>query len=408
MTELSSRSSPEEPDVEFLSCLRAALRDGTFIKVSLGSHRGDPLDLKRVSVRRVGLRADDVLSFRYRFSTRDVTENRAIEAGIAEVGSLLGSSFRSAHLFTRDATFQLDFSRKGRAMLSRTKPVGEGGPLTTTHDRQKERLIDASAPFLEGLGIGDGQGKILPSMSRKWKQINKFLEELSHALKRTSLVPESRMRVVDFGAGKGYLTFAVHDYLTRMGHPSVDVLGIEIREGLVDFCNSIAVDHKMDGLRFERGDLLSYAPGKMDVLIALHACDTATDQAIYLGIQSDAALIMCAPCCHKEVRPQMTLPPQLATVLRFGAHLGQEADMVTDSLRALLLELHGYDARIFEFVSLEHTNKNRMLLGVKHTRSVEREKIRCQIADLKSFYGIEEQSLETLLASSIVPDATPS
>ena len=139
-------------------------------------------------------------------------------------------------------------------------------------------------------------------------------------------------------------------------------------------------------------------------MIALHACDTATDQAIFMGIQANAGIIMCAPCCHKEIRHQITSPTVLEPLLRFGLHLGQEAEMLTDTLRALQLEAHGYTTQLIEFVSLEHTSKNKMLLATQHNTPVDKEAIQAKMDALKSFYGIKTHSLETLLDSIIPPE----
>jgi hypothetical protein len=133
-------------------------------------------------------------------------------------------------------------------------------------------------------------------------------------------------------------------------------------------------------------------------MIALHACDTATDHAIDLGVRAGAAVLVCSPCCHKELRPQMARPRLLSGLLRHGIHLGQEAEMVTDSLRALLLETCGYEAQVFEFVALEHTSKNKMILARRKVGGeAQAARARAEVADLKSFYGIREQCLETLL-----------
>jgi hypothetical protein len=133
-------------------------------------------------------------------------------------------------------------------------------------------------------------------------------------------------------------------------------------------------------------------------MIALHACDTATDYAIHYGIRAGASIIMCSPCCHKQLRPQMQSPEVMQPMLQYGVHMGQQAEMVTDSLRALLLQANGYITKVFEFVSLEHTNKNKMILAVKqHSNNVEREKCMAQLAEIKAFYGVEEHCLEQLL-----------
>ena len=202
---------------------------------------------------------------------------------------------------------------------------------------------------------------------------------------------------MDFGSGKGYLTFAVHDYLTNTRGIDARVTGVELREDLVRTCNMAVAQSGIRGLAFEHGDIRSHAARPVDIMIALHACDTATDYAIHAGIRSGASIVMSAPCCHKEIRPQMQSPPLLRPLLHHGIHLGQEAEMVTDGLRALLLESQGYEAKIFEFVSLEHTSKNKMILAVKRAHASDRDVIDAQIREIKSFYGIREQTLESLL-----------
>ncbi len=173
--------------------------------------------------------------------------------------------------------------------------------------------------------------------------------------------------------------------------------GVELRENLVNLCTDVAIRLSMDGLQFRKGDVRSSPPEAMDALIALHACDTATDLAIHLGIRSGAGIIMCSPCCHKEIRRQIQSPEILHPMLKYGVHLGQEADMVTDTLRALLLEANGYKTQILEFVSLEHTSKNKMILAVRGDGTVLRDETLPQIAALKAFYSIEHQTLESLL-----------
>ncbi len=380
----------------FLDIVKQALRDNTFIKLVLGKYRGRQTGLEKITIRPVVIADQETLSFVYRHQTQDVTRNFDVAQALPMIQQLLGSDFKSAHLFSITADVQIDFSKKGKTILSRSKPSSEALPARE-HDRIKERLIDCNSPFLKALGVTNESGQVLPSMSSKWKQINVFLERFRGAFAASRIGPDTPVRVVDFGAGKGYLTFAIYEYLSTMLRREAVVTGVELRDDLVRFCNTVAKARGMTGLIFTPGDLGSYAPGSLQVLIALHACDTATDQAIALGIRAGAEIIMCAPCCHKELRPQMVSPPVLAPMLRHGIHMGQEAEMVTDSLRSLWLEASGYEAQVFEFISLEHTSKNKMILGVKRAKPEPREPILAQIKALKAFYGIKEQALEKLL-----------
>jgi hypothetical protein len=175
---------------------------------------------------------------------------------------------------------------------------------------------------------------------------------------------------------------------------------VELRSDLVNDGNRLAEQLQYDGLHFVQGDIQTYAVEGLDIMVALHACDTATDIALYKGVTAGARLIVCAPCCHKELRPQLLSPQPLRPILQHGVHLGQEAEMITDSLRALLLEACGYDTQVFEFISLEHTNKNKMILAVKREQAGSPDAALTQVRAIKDFYGLKQQALEQLLSLS--------
>ncbi len=380
----------------FLKLLISSLEQNTFVKLVLGKYRGQETGLMRILVRRLTVKEQECLSLVYIYKTKEVTKNAAVTDGIETITGLLGNPFLSANLFTLTEDVQLVFSKKGKGSWSRSEPTCNALP-SELHDRTKARLLDPASSFLQTLGVTDEKHRIIPSMARKWKQINKFLEIFQHAFLSSRLAQANEVHVVDFGSGKAYLTFAIHDLLRHMQQVRPHVTGIELRDELVRFCNAASTSLALEGLQFYQGDVNSYAPDKIDIMVALHACDTATDQAIYLGIRTNAEIIMCAPCCHKQIRQQMHSPTVMQPMLQFGVHLGQEAEMVTDTLRALLLEANGYTTQLLEFVSLEHTSKNKMLLAVKHNTPFDRTGLLAQIENIKKFYGIREQCLEALL-----------
>ena len=382
----------------FLNLLRNSLEQNTFVKLVLGKYRGQESGLRNILVRKLTVKDQKCLSLIYRYKTKEVTKNAAVATGVEMIGELLGDPFRSAHLFSLTEDVQMEFSRKGKCRWSCIEASCSAVP-SEKHNRDKERLIDPDNPFLTALGITNENHRVIPSKSRKWKQINKFMEIFHHAFVSSRISNANEVHVVDFGSGKGYLTFAVHDFLRNSLDVKAQVTGIELREDLVRFCNEVAKTLSIDSLCFHQGDVSSYAPETIDIMIALHACDTATDHAIHMGIRSGAKIIMCAPCCHKQIRQQICSPEILEPMLQFGLHLGQEAEMVTDSLRALLLEAQGYTTQIFEFISLEHTSKNKMLLAVKHATTVNREGLLAKIDKIKDFYRIQEHCLETLLST---------
>ena len=381
---------------EFFARLGEHLERGSLSRLVLAKYVGPPSDLQRVTVRPLLLRGQAHLSFVFSHATRDVTRNELLAEGLASLRALIGPQFRHAHLLAADEDLELRFSQRGKASLQRQPSVREAAD-PAVHDRPKQRLIELQTPFLAALGVTDAAGTLVPAMARKYKQINKFVEIIDHAVAASPLHTAPLLRVADFGSGKGYLTFAVHHHLARVPGRQLDVRGIELREDLVRLCQRAADRLSLNGLRFEQGDVRVHAAGPLDVVIALHACDTATDHAIHLGIRAGASLIVCSPCCHKELRPQMKSPALLAPMLGHGIHLGQQAEMLTDSLRALLLQAHGYDTQVFEFVALEHTSKNKMILAVKRAAPLPAEPVLAQIRALKDFYAVREHCLEVLL-----------
>lgn len=392
-----STSSAADPLAQFLRLLADSLEAGSLAKLVLAKHVGAEQSLQRIIAKPLLIKGQPSLSLVYRYETRDITRNLPNEQVQALVAELLPASFRNAHLFTSEGEVQLAFSKKGKPMLQRhlAQPAREAAPAG--HDREKKRYLQLTRPFLRDLGVTDAQSALIPSMSRKWKQINKFIEVFDHALTSAPLAAEQPLKVADFGSGKGYLTFAMHDYLSNILGRQAQVTGVELRPDMVELCNAAAARLEHSGLVFECGDVRSVVPAAIDVMIALHACDIATDYAIHTGIRCNAAIIMCSPCCHKQIRPQLQSPGLLQPMLQYGLHLGQQAEMLTDSLRALYLEACGYETKVFEFISLEHTNKNKMILAVKRKQPVDATVLLEKIAELKRFYGVKEHCLETLL-----------
>ena len=390
----SVRRAPEPLDA-FAALLQSALTQSSRARVVLAKPRAAGSDLRRVTVRPVMLKGELRLCFVHTHATRDITENLPPADGVLRVRALIDTTFDHAHLLTDTEEIQLLVSKKGKRTLLRRPANHTAAPAG--HDREKHRLLALDRAFLTALGVTDEAHRLVPSMARKWKQINKFIEVLDHALAATPLKDAARLDVVDFGSGKGYLTFAMHDYLRNtLGLPA-QVVGVELRPDMVALCNAAVQRLGLDGLHFDEGDVRSVVPSSIDIMIALHACDTATDFAIHAGVRADAQIIMCSPCCHKELRPQLLSPHPLRPILKHGVHLGQQAEMLTDGLRAMLLEACGYDTQVFEFVALEHTNKNKMILAMKRSNAKPADEIWRQIDDIKSFYGIRDQCLETLL-----------
>lgn len=390
--------------LQFVQTLQHSTQQNTLLKLVLSKYQGQEIDLQRVTIRPIILRDEASLSFVYTYKTKDITKNFNLLESVTLIEQLL-NDFKNANLFTQQQELQLSISKKNKASLLVKQVSGLiDAASTVEHDRQKQRLLSLENDFWFDLGVVDAEKRLIPAMSRKWKQINKFIEIFARAVDEAKLdLSQDPIHVVDFGSGKGYLTFAIHDYLRQQYQHQAQVTGVELRDNLVQLCNTAIERCGVNGLNFYQGDVRSYHPQKTDVMIALHACDIATDYAIHTGIRLGAKIIMCAPCCHKQIRPQMLSPQVLKPVLQHGVHLGQEAEMITDGLRALLLEANGYQTQVFEFVSLEHTSKNKMILAIKKQVSLQqKQEVLEQIAAIKRFYGIKEHCLETLLVGQIL------
>ncbi|AHL32700.1 methyltransferase [Pseudomonas brassicacearum] len=398
---MSATATPVRPapdhHAQFIALLQASLEQNAFIKLVLAKYVGDEADLQRLIIKQLTVKDQACLSFVYRYKTRDITKNFPLAEGVETIAALLPASFKNAHLLAVTDEAQLEYSKKGKSSLFKSKPQQLREVPSAEHNREKNRFLDLNRPFLADLGVTNHEHELIPAMSRKWKQINKFIEVFSHALTSSPLALDKPVRVSDFGSGKGYLTFAIHDYLRNTLQAEGVVTGVELREDMVKLCNEAAARLEHPGLSFQHGDVRSVAPSAVDVMIALHACDIATDYAIHMGIRSGASIIMCSPCCHKQIRLQIQSPALLKPMLQYGLHLGQQAEMVTDSLRALFLEACGYETKVFEFISLDHTNKNKMILAVKRAEPADPTELLAKIQALKAFYHVTEHCLETLL-----------
>jgi hypothetical protein len=382
---------------QFIGSFRRSLDAGGFVKLTLAKHRGKESDLKNLYVRPIKLKRGERLSFHYRYKTRDVFKNLEAGEGVHLVSELLSTQFLSGHLFTSLEDLQIDFNRKGESRIVTRAPTFTG-PSTSAHDRRKSRLIEtADSVYLRALGVTNEHGEVRPAMGDKLRQINKFIETVSSLYASSPLAESEELSVVDMGSGKGYLTFAVYDYFVNTLGLRATVKGIEARPDLVELCNNIASRAGFDGLSFDAGFINDFELSSTDLLIALHACDTATDDAIYKGVRAGASIIITAPCCHKELRGQIKSPRALRGILRHGILLEREAEALTDSLRALLLEHAGYRVKVFEFISTEHTRKNTMIAAVRKSTGTPDEDSLREFRELKEFYGIGEQRLEKLL-----------
>jgi SAM-dependent methyltransferase len=355
-----------------------------------------------VDARLIDLRGEPQISFTQHEAKRDLTRNLAPDAALAQVGDWLEAAYRSALLKTTGGDWQLHLPPKGQARLVRHKP-STTTPPPHTHDRAKHSALGENAhDWLAALGVFAENGRVRGTMVDKHRQITRYAEILSHLLRDCgwSAKPPADaplLKVADMGAGRGYLTFAVWHLLHRVMRRKCVVLGIEARPDLVAGANRIVREVRAEGLEFLQGDIERVELERLDVLIALHACNTATDDAIRRGIDKGAKLIVVAPCCHQALRPELGDPEPFAAVLRHGLFKERLAEWLTDALRLLFLEWAGYQTKAIEFVGSEHTPKNLMLAAVRKHAPFSDAKARERIVELKRFFGIAHHALDPWL-----------
>lgn len=385
------------PLEQFLDLLRASVATGTLVKLTLGKPRGADATLRNLHVRPVTLKSGPQLTFVWRHTTRDITKNLPATDALVQLTALIGGDFLDAHLFTADRHAQLECQPGGKARLKITA-ANNTEPVCSEHDQTKQHLIPADAPWLRALGVTNDRCQPREGMADKFRQIQKFAELLTHLITESQLPADRPLRIVDMGCGKGYLTFAIAALLG----PRATVTGIERRPELVTKCNEVARICGLANLHFGVGDIGTTEPGGIDVLIALHACDTATDDALAQGIKAGATLLVVSPCCQKELRAQLTAPAVLKDALRHGIFQERQAEFVTDALRAELLEWAGYRTKVFEFISTEHTAKNLMIAATKTHPAGEAARA-ARLQEFAAFYGIRTQHLATLLQFPLHP-----
>lgn len=379
----------------FVEKLTQSVNNQTFIKITLAKPKG-VTELKNLYGRIVEIKKQPHLSVTFRYNTRDEVKNYSFTEGVLFIEEQLKTTFLNADVWTTEADFSIQIGKKGDVRFSE-KPPSKALDATekqglTPHNHEKMRRLDPKQPYFHALEITDAKGSVTPTGQKKFRQIDKYIEIIESLVRETDL-PDDPI-IVDMGSGKGYLTFALYDFLKNNLKKDPSVFGIELRPKLVEFCNNLSKKCGFDKLSFIAQDINVFETERLDMLIALHACDTATDIAIAKGIKSNAKIIVVAPCCHKQLRKELNVSNEMQPILRHGILEERQAELLTDGIRALLMEAHGYKTKVFEFISTEHTPKNVMIIGIK---SKPRKEAFAQVEAIKKHYGIGFHALEQLI-----------
>ncbi len=376
---------------EYLSKIETLILDGQLFKITFSKPRAQKKDIQNVYLKTAEIKHQLQYSLTYRYKTKDEVKNYKKEDISHVIQHLLNESFLNAVLFTEEEETSILQNKKGSSTMF-TKKTKEKIVLDASHDHKKMRYIPENAHYLQMLGLAGKDGKIYDKSQDKYRQINKYIEILDHLIKDLPTVKP--ISIADMGSGKGYLTFALYDFLTNTRGLRIRMTGYELREDLVATCYKSAIECEFVGLAFQQKSIEEANVTDTDIVIALHACDIATDMAIAKGIQANASYIIVSPCCHKQIRNAMHHQNALSPILSNGILEERQAEIITDGIRALIMEAHGYKTQVFEFISSEHTGKNLIITGVK---SEPNPKALAEVEAIKKMFGIEYHYLEKLL-----------
>jgi len=307
------------------------------------------------------------------------------------------SVYKQAQIQTQEKEYHVFFQRNSTSRFI-TNEIPRNIEVQA-HNRKKQYIMEEGEPidFLVQLGIMTLQGKVIQSKYDKFRQINRYLEIVADCL---PALPSGKLRIVDFGCGKSYLTFALFWYLKRLQR-EISIIGLDLKQEVVEHCNLLAEELQYRELHFQVGDIAHWQNQEpIDLVVSLHACDTATDAALAQAIRWNAKVILAVPCCQHELAPLIKDPEQTA-LLRHGILRERLASLVTDALRAELLEAHGYQTQVMEFIELEHTPKNLLIRGIKQQKKTNIEVSNNNVNQLLERYGLQKWAMLTFLEKDV-------
>jgi SAM-dependent methyltransferase len=360
-------------------------------------------DVSKISARKIHLKDGERMQLTYFRGAQQTHANLALDDALGSCCELIESQFEKLHIFSVAADVVVKRQRDGR-LAWRTAPPTKV-PDEQSHNRRKQYLIpeDVPCPFLVEIGVMNRDGRVLAAKYHKFRQINRFLELVDDILPH---LPEGReIQVVDFGSGKSYLTFALHHLLTRIRGRVAKIVGVDRKADVIRDCSRIANELDCRGLTFQQGDIAQFGSiGQVDLMVSLHACDTATDAALAQAVRWETPVILAVPCCQHELATRFNPIPALEAITTHGILKERFAALATDALRANLLELCGYQTQVVEFIDLEHTPKNLLIRAIRRSSVVpHHEQYLSSYQQLVSLLGMEQPYLETTLQDLLPP-----
>lgn len=359
-------------------------------KIIFGGLRKKSIPYKKVTIRPVMIGSQYKFQAEYFHTNKAFHENLTPDEAVELAMTLVIRDFKQVNAFTALEEIQVLASKPDNPKIMRKQAACcENRPdRILSHNREKKRIIPNGVPcdFLIRLGVMDENGNVVKKHYSKYRQINRYLEIVDDALEY--LPKEDRpLRIIDFGCGKSYLTFALYYYLKVLNNRNVEIVGLDLKEDVIELCSRIAEELNYEGLQFLMGDIADYTNDHADMVVTLHACDTATDYALINAVTWGAPVILSVPCCQHELFSQIN-EPVLNPMLKHGILKDRFTEILTDGLRALKLEEAGYKVSCVEFTSLEHTARNILIRAVKEPDAKMNKKARAEYEALKDLYKV--------------------
>ncbi len=379
-----------DPHKQFFEHLRTGVRDRSILRLRLRPAGGGETE-----IRLLDLKTGPALSFVSQHDRKAITKNLPVGEGLKEIEAALATA-AAAWLETTAKNWQLIATPGSRPRLVAHKAAAGAAAPDRSHDRVKHRHLDDATGWLVALELTDERGIPKTGRADKLRQIERYADLLAHFVADCGWTAGTKIELADMGCGKGYLTFAAWHLLRRKLGIDATITGIDAQPELVDSCNAVAKQIGADQISFRAGQIEDAGLPSIDALIALHACNDATDHALARGVAAGAKLIIVAPCCHKDVRRELGNPPPLAPLLGHGLFKERFAEWLTDGLRVLALEAAGYRVKVAEFIDAGHTPKNVLIGAVRGNTASRRAEAAAELAALKSWAGLGALPLDAL------------
>ena len=342
--------------MELQKLLQDEIREGLY-RITISGPRGDS-EVSKVRIRPVEIKGKLLFQCQETVGTKEFHKNMTKDDVITRISDWMNGTFKQMQLESDTCTASVLVSKKG-TMTIKKKPhmKGTGKPVNLAHNRKKRYILEEGipVPFLQDLGVMTKEGKIVRTRYDKFRQINRFLEFIEDILPQ--LPSDREITILDFGCGKSYLTFAMYYYLHVLKKYSIRVIGLDLKKDVIALCNRLSKKFGFENLTFLHGDIAGYeGVDQVDMVVTLHACDTATDYALAKAVKWGAKVILSVPCCQHEINKQIQ-NDLLSPVLQYGLLKERMSALLTDGIRGQLLEMSGYRTQILEFIDMEHTPK---------------------------------------------------